>query len=195
MLTIEIVGAVISLLYLWLEYKANIWLWIVGVITPVLYIYIFFVSKFYAGMGINIYYLFASIYGWYCWARIANSHQQGSPGASCFQIIRLPLSLGWKLFSIFAVLFAWVAWILLRFTDSPVPYGEGLTTALSIIAMWMLARKYAEQWLVWLVVNTISAGLYFRQGLYPTGILFVIYAVVSVFGFLKWKKMAGEKST
>jgi len=185
MTTLEIIGALISLLYLRLEYKANIWLWPVGVITPLIYIYIFFAGKFYAMMGINVYYLFASIYGWYSW-------QKNAQGESGFQIIRLPLRLVWKLFGIFIGLFALIAWVLLHITDSPVPYGDALTAALSIIAMWMLAHKFAEQWLVWLVANVISAGLYFWQELYPTSVLFIIYAIVSVFGYRKWKKMAED---
>ena len=85
-----------------------------------------------------------------------------------------------------------IAWILICFTDSPVPYGDALIAALSIVAMWMLAHKYAEQWIVWFAANVISTGLYFWQGLYPTGILYLIFAVVSVFGYLKWKEMANE---
>jgi len=182
MTTLEIIGALISLLYLRLEYKANIWLWPVGVITPLIYIYIFYASQLYAVMGINVYYLFASIYGWYRWRKYDTKE-------SDFQIIRLPLRLVWKLFIIFAGLFVLIAWILTTYTDSPAPYCDALITALSIVAMWMLAQKYAEQWLVWLVANTISAGLYFWRDLYPTGILFIIYAVVSVFGYRKWVKM------
>jgi len=183
MATIEIIGALISLLYLRLEYKANIWLWPVGVITPLIYIYVFFASKLYAVMGINVYYLFAGIYGWYHW-------KKNDTGASDFQIIRLPLCLVWKICVIFAGLFVLIAWVLITYTDSPAPYCEALITALSIVAMWMLAQKYAEQWLIWLVVNTISTGLYFWQELYPTSILFLIYAIVSIFGYRKWVKMA-----
>ena len=185
MTAIEVIGAIISLLHLRLEYKASIWLWPVGVIVPLIYIYIFFVSKFYAVMGINIYYLFASVYGWYCWKRNVS-------GESGLQIARLPVRIVWYLIPVFVVLYALIVWVLLRFTDSPVPYGDGLATALSIIAMWMLAHQYAEQWLVWLVVNSISVGLYFKQELYPTSILFFIYAIVSIFGYLKWKKMANS---
>ena len=64
---IEIVAAAIMLIYLWLEYKASIWLWPVGVVISLFYIYIYFVNKFYADMGINIYYLVASAYGWFRW--------------------------------------------------------------------------------------------------------------------------------
>ena len=66
---IEIVAAGIMLLYLWLEYRASIWLWPVGVVIPAFYIYIYYVNKFYADMGVNVYYLFASAYGWYRWQR------------------------------------------------------------------------------------------------------------------------------
>ena len=179
--SIEIIGALISLLYLRLEYKANSWLWPVGMITPLIYIYIFFVSKFYAVMGLNVYYLLASIYGWYCWKK-NDTAESGS------RIIRLPIHLIWKLFIIFAILFIVLTWVLTGFTDSTVPYADAVIAALSVVAMWMLARKFAEQWLVWLVVNLISTGIYFRQELYPTSILFLIYAVVSVLGYLKWRK-------
>ena len=185
MATIEILGALISLLYLRLEYKANIWLWPVGVITPLIYIYIFYTGKFYAIMGINVYYLFACIYGWYSW-------KKNTGGELGLRIARLPLRFLWMLSGIFAALFAVITWILLCYTDSPVPYGDALTAALSIVAMWMLAQKYAEQWLVWIVVNMISAGLYFWQELYPTSVLFVIYAIVSIFGYRKWVKMANQ---
>ena len=186
MATIEIIGALVCLLYLRLEYKANIWLWPVGVITPLIYVYIFFTGKFYAVMGINVYYLFACAYGWYCWKK----HGADESG---LRINRLPLRLGWRLFAVAAGLFALIVWILIRFTDSPVPYGDALIAALSIVAMWMLAHKYAEQWLVWLVVNVISAVLYYRQELYPTSVLFVIYAIVSIFGYRTWKKMAEKQ--
>ena len=71
MQTIEIIAAIIALVYIYLEYKASKWLWPVGVIMPILYIWIFFQSKIYAYMGINIYYFFASIYGWIQWNRPA----------------------------------------------------------------------------------------------------------------------------
>jgi nicotinamide mononucleotide transporter len=74
-----------------------------------------------------------------------------------------------------------------------VPYGDAFTTALSIVAMWMLAKKYVEQWWLWFVVNVVSCGLYVWKGLYPTAGLFAVYSVISVFGYYKWKRMAGEK--
>lgn len=183
MQTIEIIGAIIGLIYLYLEYTANKWLWLFGVLMPIVYIWIFFQSKFYADMGINIYYLFASIYGWIKWNEGKSSDEEITITHTPFKYI-LPLT------AIGVLIFAVISFILVRFTDSPVPYGDSLTTALSIIGMWMLAHKYVEQWGVWFVVNVVSFGLYVWKGLYPTSVLFFIYSVISVFGYFKWKKMA-----
>ena len=94
---------------------------------------------------------------------------------------------------LFSLVFIVIAFILIRFTDSPVPYGDSFTTTLSIIAMWMLAHKYIEQWWLWIAVNVVSTGLYFWKGLYPTALLFVVYSIIPIFGYFKWKKMMLEQ--
>ena len=186
MQTLEIIGVVIGLIYLYLEYKANIWLWPVGVIMPIVYIFIFYQSKFYADMGIYIYYFFASIYGWYIWTKSIKKTDE-------ILISHLPLRNIGKLIAIFLVIFIAIAFVLIRFTDSPVPYGDSFTTALSILAMWMLAHKYIEQWLLWIVVNIVSTVLYFWKGLDTTALLFIVYSIIPFFGYFKWKKIMAEQ--
>ena len=95
--------------------------------------------------------------------------------------------------ALFVIIFAAITFVLIRFTDSPVPYGDSLTTTLSIIAMWMLAHKYIEQWLLWIVVNIISTGLYFWKGLDTTAVLFIVYSIIPIFGYFKWKRMMVEQ--
>lgn len=184
----EVIGVVIGLIYLYLEYKANKWLWPVGVLMPVVYAFIFYHSKFYADMGIYIYYFFVSIYGWIKWTK-------GESGEAEIPISNTPSRYTLPLSAIGIAIFALIAFILVRYTDSPVPYGDSFTSMLSIIAMWMLAHKYVEQWWVWFAVNTISTGLYLWKGLYPTAALFTVYSVISIFGYFKWRKMMMEAST
>ena len=184
---LEFVGLIIGLLYLYLEYKANIWLWPVGVVMPLVYIVIFYQSKFYADMGIYIYYFFASIYGCYIWSKSIKKPDE-------ILIAHLPFKYWGKLAAIFLIAFAAIAFVLLCFTDSPVPYGDSFTTTLSILAMWMLAHKYIEQWLLWIVVNIVSTGLYFWKGLDITAVLFIVYSIIPIFGYIKWKKMMVEQS-
>lgn len=197
---IEIVAAAIMLIYLWLEYKASIWLWPVGVVIPLFYIYIYFVNKFYADMGINIYYLVASAYGWFRWwksesALKRKSLRSGETAVLGAAIRYTPKTYWPKLLAVFCVLFALIAWGLIRFTDSPVPLGDAFTTALSIVAMWMLAQKYIEQWWFWLIVNAVSATLYFWKGMTPTAVTYVVYSIVPVFGYRQWQKMMTSAMT
>ncbi|PLW99338.1 MAG: nicotinamide riboside transporter PnuC, partial [Marinilabiliales bacterium] len=94
----------------------------------------------------------------------------------------------------FLVLFVLIYFILFRYTDSPVPIGDSFTTALSIVATWMLARKILEQWLLWIVINAVSLGLYIYKGLYPTSILFVFYTILAIVGYYKWKSEFNKQS-
>ena len=82
-----------------------------------------------------------------------------------------------------------IVWILLNYTDSNVPWCDAFTTALSIVGMWMLARKYIEQWWVWIVVDIVCAGLYIYKELYFTAILYALYAIIAIFGYRKWKQL------
>ena len=88
-----------------------------------------------------------------------------------------------------ALLLLWfgIWWMLTHWTNSTVPVADAFTTALSIVAMWMLAQKYLEQWLLWIIVNVVSTALYFWKGLYPTAILFIVYVIVAVLGYFRWR--------
>lgn len=77
----------------------------------------------------------------------------------------------------------------LTYTNSTVIPYDSFTTAMSIVATWMLARKYIEQWIAWILVDIVCVGLYFYKGMYFYGPLYAIYTVVAVFGYLKWRKL------
>lgn len=89
---------------------------------------------------------------------------------------------------VFTVTFVGIAWILICFTNSSVPWLDSFTTALSIVGMWMLARKYVEQWWAWIVVDIVSAGLYVYKDLDFTAGLYAFYTIIHIFGYFNWKK-------
>jgi thiamine pyrophosphokinase len=97
--------------------------------------------------------------------------------------VLLPVSL------VLIATFLIIAWLLINYTDSNVPWADSFITALSIVGMWMLAKKYVEQWLVWMVVDVVCCGLYVYKDLYFTSGLYGFYAVIAVFGYFKWKRM------
>lgn len=180
---VEILGVISSLLYLLFSIKQNILLWPTGMISAILYMIVFFHSKFYADMGLNVYYLFISIYGWALWSKKESQGAGGGLGVS-----RISLKQGSILFLITGFFFTGIGLVLDRFTDSPLPYWDAFTTALSFTATWMLARKIIEHWIIWVIVDVVSMGLYLYRGLYPTLLLFAVYTVMAVIGYIQWKK-------
>ena len=66
---LETIGTAVGLAYLWLEYRASIWLWLAGIVMPAIYIFVYYSSGFYADMAVNVYYLGAGIYGWFMWRK------------------------------------------------------------------------------------------------------------------------------
>ena len=185
---IEILGVVFSLLYLGFSIRQNILLWPMGIISAILYMVVFYQSKFYADMGLNGYYFIISIYGWILWRKQASEGGEGMP------VSRIRLKQSLVLVMITAAAFAGIGLLLDRFTDSPLPYWDAFTTALSFTATWMLARKIIEHWIIWVIVDIVSMALYLYRGLYPTLVLFAVYTIMAVIGYIQWKRTLQNKT-
>ena len=179
---IEIVGAILSLIYLYLSINQKVSLWFFGIISSLFYIVVFFQSKLYADMSLQYYYVFISIYGWINWKKGTNENNKELPAIRInkrFIIISVVAT---------AVIYLIYYLVLLNFTDSTIPKSDALIGALSVIGTWMLAKKFIENWLVWIVADAFCIGLYIYKGLYPTAVLFAIYTIMAWVGYLQWKK-------
>ena len=188
---IEILGTIVGIVYLWLEYKANIYLWLVSIIMPAIYLYIFYVAGLYADFAINIYYLLIAIYGWLAWKYGFKlfSLKKENNRVEVLKISSIPKKLWIRLFLVYVLLQLLITWVLVTYTNSDVPWLDSFTTSVSIIAMWLLARKYVEQWLVWIIVDVVCVGLYIYKDLYFTSALYALYAIIAVFGYFKWRSI------
>ena len=187
-MTLELLGPVGGLIYLWLEYRASIYLWIAGIVMPAIYIFIYYDAGLYADFGINIYYLLIALYGWLSWKTgFCLSGKKQDVGE--LPISHAPKRVWPRIVVAYIVAQLFITWILINYTDSTVPIADSFTTALSIVGMWMLARKYIEQWWVWCVVDVASSALYIYKELYFTAVLYAVYAIIAIFGYRKWKKM------
>ncbi|MBN2664594.1 MAG: nicotinamide mononucleotide transporter [Bacteroidales bacterium] len=186
---LEIFGAATGLLYIYFSIKQNILLWITGLISCSVYIIVFFNSQFYADMALQLYYVVISIYGWFYWSDTKSKSKEVLKVSKTPQREILILSI----LSVF--IFFIIGFFLDKLTDSTIPFGDSLTTTLGIIATWMLAKKYIEQWLIWIIADFIAAGLYFYKELYPTTILYIIFAVMAFIGYFQWKKSITNEQT
>ena len=179
----ELLAAGLGFVAIFLQIKQNVWYWLVSIIMVSMYIYIYIDARLYADMSLQVYYLVISFYGWYMWlfGKQVNNHKTKlSVSTSSHRLLGI-LSI------ISVVLFFLIAWILIQFTNSDLPYWDSFTTSLSFVATWMLARKKLENWLIWILVDAVSIGIYIYKELYPTAVLFTFLTVLAFVGYRKWK--------
>lgn len=181
---LDILGTIIGLVYIYQEYKASIWLWVTGIVMPITYMFVYLEAGLYADFGMQVYYALAAIYGLLVWKFGKKRGQQ----TATMPITRVKKSL--LLPSLLLFLAAWggIYLTLISFTNSTVPILDSFGNALSIIGLWWLARKYVEQWLVWIVVDAELAALYIYKDIPFTAGLYFLYAVIAIAGYRKWKK-------
>ena len=185
---LEIVGTIVGFVYLWQEVKASIWLWLTGIVMPAIYTVVFFENGLYADFAIQVYYIAAALYGFLLW-EFGKKNQYGDE----LRIVHTSERQAVWLCAITVALFVTIYWILTTYTDSTVPFWDSVTTAMSFVALWMLAKKHVEQWVAWIIIDIISAALYFYKGIYFTSILYGVYTVVAFYGYRKWDLMEKEQ--
>jgi nicotinamide mononucleotide transporter len=140
----------------------------------------------YADAAMQLYYVAAGIYGLIVWKSKSKKREGGIQHTPNGWILNLVV--------LYAFFHAELYLFLVEFTDSSVPFFDSMSTALSIVAMWMLSRKLVEQWLVWLVVDMISVGLYLYKGIPITAGLYTLYCVLAVAGYMRWRRQAKIES-
>ena len=183
---LDILGFTVGLVYLYLEYRASIWLWLASIVMPAVDMVLYFKAGLYADFGMAIYYCLAAVYGYAVW-HFGGKRSDGE--AKSLPITHFPRRLVAPTAAVLAALWLLIGWFLATQTNSTVPVTDAFTTALSIVALWALARKYAEQWLLWLAVDAVCCALYVYKGIPFKAAIYGLYTVVAVFGYRKWLQM------
>ncbi len=177
----EAFASILGIIAVFFQIKEKIAFWPLWLITSFIYIFIFFESKLYALMTLQFYYVGNSIYGWYKWQK-GVKEDSGK--------IKTLTPKQWSYVILAAMVMTVIFYFVLdRYTDSTVPVLDGLVTALSFTASWLLAQKFLQQWLFWIVADSISVYVYFTQGLYPTCLFFTVLTILATIGYFQWKKV------
>ena len=187
---LDFLTTVLGLIYIWLEYRASIALWIVGVIMPALDIILYWSHGLYGDAGLSAYYTLAAFYGYMVWKF---GKKRGQTDKQQLPITHFPLRLVVPVLAFFLAAWGLTYYVLITWTNSTVPVLDSFTNALSIVGLWTLARKYLEQWLFWMVVDLISCVLYVQKGIPFKALLYGLYVVIAVMGWFKWKKMMNNE--
>lgn len=184
---LEGIGVLLSLAYICCSIKGWAALWILGIISAAIYIVVYYNSRFYADMAIQFYYIGVSIVGLWRWLRPGHDKKETQHDTQHIGVTEATARE--RVLLLLTCLATWlILWLILRQTDSPVPIADALTTALCIIGTWMLVKKEVENWLVFILADGISAGLYIWKGLLLTSGLFALYTLLAVIGYIRWNK-------
>ena len=184
---LDIITTILGLIYIWLEYKASIALWVVGIIMPALDIVLYWQHGLYGDAAMACYYTVAAIYGYCIWKFCRKRNQrEGEP----MPVTHMRKSL--YLPTLVFFLLAWAAtwYVLVTWTNSNVPCLDAFTNALSFVGLWTLARKYVEQWLFWIIVDIVCTYLYISKGIPFKAGLYGLYVIIAIAGWKKWQNMA-----
>ncbi len=176
---LEIVAVVAAILYLLLAIRENIWCWLFAFISTSIYIYLFHSVSLLSESLLNIYYLVMAIYGWYQWQKGHNNE--------LLKIVSWPLKIHGTLILMTGLMVPLLGYGMSKLGAS-MPYLDAFTTCFAVLATIMVAHKVLENWHYWLVINVISVYLFVSKELFLTAAMFVLYVLLTIIGYFKWKK-------
>lgn len=178
---LETLAVALGISYLLLAMRENSLCWYCAFFSTAIYVYIFGDVSLYMESALNVYYMGMAVYGWLQW-------QNGGANHSGVEIVRWTAK--HHIICILVILIASVisGYLLSVNTDARLPYLDSFTTWASVLTTVMVARKVLENWLYWIVINSVSIYLYIDRDLDQTAAMFTLYLVLSVLGYVAWKK-------
>lgn len=175
----EIIGTIFGLLSVWLTIKKSVWCWPTGLANVVLFFIMFYQVKLYAELITYGMFFVLGVYGWWEWVYGGEDHTE-------LPVSRTPRRMG---ILIALVALVWIpaqGYVLSNYTDASVPYWDSAITVFSLVAQWMLARKYLENWVLWISVDILAIGVYWYKDLHVATGLYVVFLIMAVSGLIAW---------
>lgn len=187
---VEWLAVALGLANITLLIRRSIWNYPFGLVMVSIYAWIFFGAKLYSDAGLQIFFFVVQVYGWMHWARRRDD-------AGKVIVRRLTARQTGICISAGIVGVALLGTAMGRFTDAAAPYWDGSIAVFSVIAQILLARRYLENWLVWIVVDILAIGLFWTRGLEPTAALYALFLVLATAGYFQWRSAyrAGAEET
>jgi nicotinamide mononucleotide transporter len=179
---LEVVAFVLALAMVGFNIREMHWGWPLAIISSLMYFALFWRSKLYGDAALQIFFAIVAVWGWFQWLR--GRRDDGS----ALSVSRLPPSGLLKTVVTCALLWPATGLFLKTYTDTDVPWWDAFPTAVSLVGQFLLGRKYLENWLVWIVVNVVSVGLFAWKGLWLTALLYTLFIGLSVVGWRTWRQ-------
>jgi nicotinamide mononucleotide transporter len=178
---LEIAASALLLVNIALVAQRSIWNYPFGIAAVTLYGVLFFQTRLYSDMLLQVFYVALNLYGWINWSR-----SKADAGEVVVQTLRWPARIGW-LAGCAALTGGW-GWVMHRLTDAALPWWDAGVAMTSVAAQILLARRYLENWVLWIVVDIVAIPLFAVRGLWPTAGVYVILLGLSIWGLIDWNR-------
>jgi nicotinamide mononucleotide transporter len=178
---LEVAGIVATLICVWLNTRQNIWGWFWAIVSSALYGVIYYQARLYSDMELQGVFIVLSLYGWYQW-RFGGTQRGELPVSTMPARFWVPCLL------IFLAFTAVSGYLHGQYTDASLPYLDSALTAVSLVAQWQMARKYLENWILWIAADVCYVGLYLYKGLTGTAVLYALLLALALKGYLDWRR-------
>ena len=179
---LELSAVVLAIGYLLLAVKESLWCWAAAFVSTAIYLYLFFDARLYMESVLQVFYLAMAVYGWQQWRR-------GGAGGKSLEVSSYPLAVHGVAITVVLALSALSGWLLSSYTEAAFPYLDSFTTWSAVWTTFLVTRKKIENWLYWIVIDSLSIYIYDSRGLALTALLFGLYVVISVFGYISWQNV------
>lgn len=178
---VEVIAVAFGLLSVWLTTRQSIWCWPTGLVQVALFLFVFWDAKLYSDVILHAVYVVLQVYGWVYWT-IGGASRTALPVTRLHPVV----AVAW----VGVVGVGTLAWGygMASFTDAALPYWDAGIAVASLVAQYLMTRKYLENWLVWMVVDVVAVGVYAGKGLYLTAGLYAVFFVLCVLGLVSWVK-------
>lgn len=183
----EILGVASGALAIYLIARESIWGWPMSIISAGIYVLVFYRARLYADAGLQICYVGLSAYGWLAW------WQETTSAVARLRIVRAS-STAVAVALIVGGVGAIALYRLLSQTDAALPWLDAPTASFSLVGQWMQARKWIQNWPLWIAVDLVYVGLYYLRSLYLTAGLYAVFAVLAIVGWRAWHRTVTERS-
>lgn len=177
---LEQAAVLCALLYVVLISLKSQWGWLFATISSVIYIFICYVGKLYLETGLQVFYVAMAIFGWYEWS---DSEDEANKGFMQWSLKKHVFLIAGTM-----VLTFLTGLLFDTYTDQANPFLDAFTTMFSLVATYMVTKKVLENWLYWIVIDLVAMVLYMNRGFELTGILYLLYSVIAIFGYFNWKR-------
>lgn len=181
----EVIGAVTGIVSIYLNTRENPLGWPIGLVSVLCYLFVFWEVFLFGDVILHIVYLIMGVYGWYQWMYGTRNTAGEKVTLQIKQTSSRRLA---GLFGVGLLTTGIMGFFLKEYTPNTLPYADAFTTAFSLVGTYMLARKYIENWLLWMVVNIACIIIYYIKGLDITSGLYVIYLILAFVGYFNWRK-------